>query len=91
MGGAMDWVTSGTKIIVMLEHLSKYGEHKVVDKCTFPLTGYRVVDKLITDMAVFEFRNKEMYLTEIAKQYTLDDVKKATGCDFKIEGDLKTF
>ena len=50
MGGAMDLVTSGSKVIVIMEHLTKKGGHKILEQCSLPLTGYRVVSQLITDM-----------------------------------------
>jgi len=54
MGGAMDLVTSGSEVIVIMEHRTKNGDFKIMDQCTFPLTGFRVVNKLITEM-VFIF------------------------------------
>ena len=53
MGGAMDLVTSGSKVIVLMEHCNKNGGHKILDNCTLPLTGYRVVSKVITNMVTF--------------------------------------
>mgnify|MGYP002621653870 FL=1 len=53
MGGAMDLVTSGSEVIVIMEHRNKNGEFKILDQCTLPLTGFRVVNKLITEMVIF--------------------------------------
>jgi 3-oxoacid CoA-transferase subunit B len=56
MGGAMDLVSGAKKVIITMEHTAK-GQKKIFDKCRLPLTGERVVHMLITDMAVFEFKN----------------------------------
>jgi len=89
MGGAMDLVGSGTKVIVTMEHTAKGGEHKILNECSLPLTGKGVVDILVTEMATFEFINGEMILKEIEKGYSLDDIKKNTGCEFKIANGLR--
>jgi len=91
MGGAMDLVTSGSKVIVLMEHCNKNGGHKILDNCTLPLTGYRVVSKVITNMGVFEFRDNDIWLTEIAKEFTLEDVKISTGTTYQVSDNLKTF
>mmetsp|Transcript_36019 Transcript_36019/g.32396 ORF Transcript_36019/g.32396 Transcript_36019/m.32396 type:complete len:92 (+) Transcript_36019:1280-1555(+) len=91
MGGAMDLVTSGSKVIVIMEHLTKKGGHKILEQCSLPLTGYRVVSQLITDMAVFSFKHNDIFLTDIAKGYSLEDVRAATGCEFNVVDNLKTF
>lgn len=93
MGGAMDLVSGANKVIITMEHTAK-GNHKILPECSLPLTGKRVVDILITEMAVFQFDKKgsgEMLLTEIANDTTLDEVKKATGASFQVSPNLKTF
>ena len=90
MGGAMDLVTCGSKVIAVMEHTAK-GAHKILDTCKLPLTGKNVVDKVITEKAVFEKRDGELVLTEIAEESNLDDVKKTTGFKFKAADDLKRF
>ena len=92
MGGAMDLVSGANKVIVTMEHTAK-GSHKILDSCSLPLTGREVVDMLITEMALFTFdkKTRQMMLEEIAPDTNLDEVKKNTGCDFKVSPNLKNF
>ncbi len=88
----MDLVSGANKVIVTMEHTAK-GNHKILAECSLPLTGKQVVDMLITEMAVFQFNKQagEMMLIEIAKDTTLDEVKKATGSNFKISPNLRDY
>lgn len=90
MGGAMDLVSGAKKLIVTMEHTAK-GNHKILKECGLPLTGKRVVDMLITEMAVFKFNKEagEMILVEIAKDTNLEEVKKSTGGAFIVSPNLK--
>lgn len=92
MGGAMDLVGSGSKVIVLMEHTSK-GKPKILESCTLPLTGKHVVNKIITELAVFEVKpeGKGLVLTDIASETTLHDVIISTGCSFDVSTNLKTF
>lgn len=89
MGGAMDLVSSGTKVVVTMEHCDPKGNPKVMDKCSLPLTGKGCVSTVITDMGVFEFKNGKMLLTEIAADTTLEILKKKTSGKFEVVPDLK--
>lgn len=82
MGGAMDLVSSGSKVIIVMNHTAK-GEHKLVEECTLPLTGQGVVDMVITEKAVFQKIDGELQLTEMAEGITLAELKKETGFNFK--------
>ena len=89
MGGAMDLVASPSRCVVTMEHTSK-GESKVLNSCTLPLTGRKVVDLLITELGVFDFhREGGITLTEIAAGVTVDQVKANTECAFLVASDLK--
>merc|ERR1712228_352029 len=94
MGGAMDLVSSDSKVLIVMEHLAKGGRHKLKQQCDLPLTGRRVVDLCITELGVFEFvkHGPEMppTLIEIAPNTTLDKVKEATGFEFRVADPLKT-
>ena len=89
MGGAMDLVGSHSKCVVCMEHTSK-GAHKILSKCSLPVTVKGVVRLLITDYGVFDFRKDTgMTLIEIAEGITLDNIKSSTGAKFFVPSDLK--
>jgi 3-oxoacid CoA-transferase subunit B len=86
MGGAMDLVAGVKRVVVVMEHSAKDGP-KLLHKCTLPLTGQKVVDLVVTDLAVFtidKHGSGGMTLIELADGVTLDDVKAKTEADYKV-------
>ncbi|MBQ7605727.1 MAG: 3-oxoacid CoA-transferase subunit B [Firmicutes bacterium] len=88
MGGAMDLVVGAKKVIIAMLHTQK-GAHKILEKCTLPLTAMNVVDMIITEMGVMHVTDKGLVLTERWADYSVEDIKAATGCPLIIADDLK--
>jgi 3-oxoacid CoA-transferase subunit B len=91
MGGAMDLVAGAKRVIIAMEHTTRDGGHKIVKRCTLPLTGMKVVNLIVTELAVIEVTPRGLVLKEIASGTTLDEVRKATGADLIVEGTPGTF
>src|SRR6186997_580598 len=78
MGGAMDLVAGVKRVVVVMDHTSKHGESKVLRECTLPLTGLKVVDRIITNLGVFDVVEGGLRLVELAEGVTEEEARKAT-------------
>ncbi|GGJ96361.1 succinyl-CoA--3-ketoacid-CoA transferase [Lentibacillus kapialis] len=88
MGGAMDLVHGAKHVIVIMDHVNKNGDPKIVNACSLPLTGAGVVDRIITDRAVIDITPEGPVLVEAAKGFTVEDIKNLTETELIVEDEV---
>jgi len=89
MGGAMDLVASARRVIVAMEHTTREGAPKILKKCTLPLTGVKVVNTIVTEMAYIRVTKDGLVLEEVAPGLTAEDVQRATEARLLVSSSLK--
>lgn len=91
VGGAMDLVAGAKKIILAMTHTSKDGKPKLLKKLTFPISGIRKAEMVITEKAVFRFADDKMILLEIHPDMTVDELRAITEAEFEVSSELKPY
>ncbi len=91
MGGAMDLVAGAKRVVIAMEHTTREGGHRILKRCTLPFTGLKVVNRIVTELAVIDITADGLVLREIASDTTVDAVKAATGADLIIPSSVGTF
>jgi 3-oxoadipate CoA-transferase beta subunit len=83
VGGAMDLAVGAKKVFVMMEHLTKQGESKIVERCSYPLTGARCVDRIYTDLAVIDVKPDGLHVVDMAEGLTFEELQRLSGVPLK--------
>jgi 3-oxoacid CoA-transferase B subunit len=92
MGGAMDLVSSNSRVVVTMQHTTKDGSPRILEHCSYPLTGSRVVDRIITEMGSFDCDKTgtgNLKLIQKAPDVSVEDIIRSTGCPIDVDDDLE--
>ena len=84
VGGAMDLVAGVKRIFVITQHVTKHGDPKIIEECTFPLTGKQVVERIYTDLAIIDVKKDGLYVREMAPNVDFEYLQKHTGAKLHI-------
>ena len=90
MGGAMDLVAGTRRVVIAMEHTTREGQPKILKKCTLPLTGLKVVDTIVTELAYIRVRPNGLVLEEVAPGVAAEDVQRLTEARLIVSPNLKT-
>ncbi len=90
MGGAMDLVSGAKRVVVLMTHAARDGSPKLLRECDLPVTGLACVDRIITDLAIFDVAGDRLILREIVEGKTVEDIRALTEARFEVAEDLKT-
>lgn len=85
MGGAMDLVAGVKRVVVLMSHTNKHGEPKLLNECKLPLTGKKVVDRVITELGIFDILPSGIHLVEHASDISVDEIREKTECEFDVK------
>jgi 3-oxoadipate CoA-transferase beta subunit len=83
VGGAMDLAMGAKNVLVMMEHLTKSGESKLVERCTYPLTGARCVSRVYTDLAVIDIKPDGLHVVDIVEGLDFAELQRLSGVPLK--------
>jgi 3-oxoadipate CoA-transferase beta subunit len=83
VGGAMDLAVGAKQVLVMMEHLTKQGESKIVERCSYPLTGARCVNRIYTDLAVLDVKPDGLHVVETVEGLEFEELQRLTGVPLK--------
>lgn len=88
VGGAMDLVAGAKKVYIAMRHVGKKGKAKIISQCALPVTGYGEVDVVVTEYALFRFKDGKMMLEEIAPEISLEELKSVTPAKYSVSENL---
>jgi 3-oxoadipate CoA-transferase beta subunit len=90
VGGAMDLAVGAKNVLVMMEHLTKDGKSKIVERCTYPLTGARCVNRIYTDLAVIEVKADGLHVVDIVGELSFEELERLTSVALRKPRELVT-